>query len=582
MKNEFKFDPSAVGEALNAAQKAVTDAGEVKSNMSSASAYTGKVQNVDLSFLSDGSYADTLDVVDGYDVTVLEMRESALQAMFSQEGFQSELVQWVNEDKITMQEFVAISNEYMRYLLKTDPNYYNSLRATPIGQSPAVVLAREFGITDSKEQHAFIQKINLGFSEYLIDNNLMYTGEGVVEFLNSYNGMFAMFGYRMGYENKEFDQSMQGFYLGTRNQYLPNIDCCNLYDWACRAVGLDVYAYGAGTHYFYGADVVGYPNSTPENQYRATYKDDYFYNAKVGDIMETAYDANAGHLRIIIGKDANGYYTVENGSNMKYAYYTFEQLKNTNYHISNMDAVYRNTSNANRTVAEIEGDKFYSFLANSEYVADQIRRNPEGSLFITPDAYVQELGLSQEYVAKLIKQYNSRNQRPNSQTIVELDVPTGDFSGNDVVVPEIEVSPEMQPSTGTPPIVPGTTPSTPGTTPDTPGTTPGTPGTAPSTPPVTDESDVVTLSVLPENKFSDVLPSVSTGSLGEMEIGKSMVSYELSGVNEEVYDKFVHDLTEKGYTYQNGVWVNGEYSVNVSINDEGTAMNIELNVIEKL
>ena len=230
-------------------------------------------------------------------------------------------------------------------------------------------------------------------------------------YINSFNGMLAMFGVRMGYDNKEFDQPEQGLYLGTRQQQIQVVDCCNLYDYAARCTGLDLYAFGAGNHYNYGKDINGYNNFTPENEYYAEYGDEYFFNAKPGDIMEMINEKNknAGHLRIITGKDKNGYYTVENGKGMEYRYYTYEELKESKYHISNMDAVYRNTTSGNMEAYYTKPSQWKRYELSTG-AAEQIRYNG-GSVFLTPEVFKEELNLDDEYITKLTEQYNKRNQR---------------------------------------------------------------------------------------------------------------------------------------------------------------------------
>lgn len=417
--NDFKFvyQPSLVDESINYVRKAVVYVDELIKNIQEAGSITIITKIVNLDFIISNYMSENLEVIRNYEQIINDMKLRAeISPKFinfeSQEVINNVIYAFVNKI-ISPEEFMSIANQYMHYILEECPKKYNELTYSYTKTPMGIQIANKMGINGIQNQENLINDINLGLAKYMIDNDYMYTGTGVVEYINTFNGMLAMLGIRMGYENNEFDQPAQGLYLGTREQKLSVVDCCNLYDWAARGVGLDIYAYGAGTHYNYGIDINDYVNFTPENEYKSVYGDDYFFNAKIGDIMENRNSANseAGHLRIIVGKDDNGYYTVENGKGMEYRYYTYEELKNTEYHISNMDAVYRNTSRGNKQVNYLNNNKLKRFeLSNTS--AEEIRADYEnGSVFLTPNVFKEELNLENEYINKLNNQYNERNQR---------------------------------------------------------------------------------------------------------------------------------------------------------------------------
>lgn len=554
MDNEFQANLYAINDAELEANKLASDADSTKADIASASAYNGLVKNVNLGFLTNGAYTECLDSLNGYSALIGGIKAEVLKAMFMEDNFSNQIIAMYQKGDLTEKELIEISNEYMHFLLSTPEGMkkYQSLALTPHGESAGVFLAKKLGYSVEDEYDkisVFVQNMNRSFSEYLIDKNLMYTGEGVVEFLNTYNGLFAMFGYKMNYDNCEFDRSDQGLYFGTRYAQIGCIDCCNLYDWAARAVGLDCYAYGAGTHNFYGMNIDG---TIPENRYNCyDINDPNYKNAKPGDILEKSYNSNAGHLRIIIGSDENGYYTVENGYRMEYRYYTFEELRRSGYRVSHLDAVYDNTSNGNKKV-HVDRPNQWDRYKNSEYEAERIRSNPNGSIFLTPKVFVEEVGLSDEYQRKLIEQYNARNKRS--------DIPDATFTENANQVKFIlsTAAAHTQP-TGT-----GSDPNE----------STGDPSEQVPTPEIPDGT------ILPVNKFTEFMPIILEGYVNDMEISKSMVNYELINVNENVCNKFIEDLQEMGYIFENGVWSNGTYSIKLEINDSYSTMNIMMNIIK--
>jgi len=95
----------------------------------------------------------------------------------------------------------------------------------------------------------------------------------------------------------------------------------------------------------------------------------------------------------------------------------------------------------------------------------------------------------------------------------------------------------------------------------------------PPTPPVIPEPTYI----LPENKFSEIIPNISGGTLGSMEISIEHVNYELSGITDEIYNNYINSIKEAGYSLgTDGIWISGNYTLNLVRN------NTDLNIYFKL
>ena len=87
------------------------------------------------------------------------------------------------------------------------------------------------------------------------------------------------------------------------------------------------------------------------------------------------------------------------------------------------------------------------------------------------------------------------------------------------------------------------------------------------------------INILPDNKFSEVLPQLSKGNLGSMEISNNSVIYEVFNVNNSTYGDYVQSLLDAGYIMSgNGTFIKGNYEVVALITKDGN-MSIKLNVI---
>ena len=94
---------------------------------------------------------------------------------------------------------------------------------------------------------------------------------------------------------------------------------------------------------------------------------------------------------------------------MEYHYYTFEQLRDEGYHISNMDAVFRNTTSGNIIANEYSPNQ-WNHIDGTGGELETFRTN-YNDVFLTPKVYEEELGLGEEYIQKITDQYNECNKR---------------------------------------------------------------------------------------------------------------------------------------------------------------------------
>ena len=77
-------------------------------------------------------------------------------------------------------------------------------------------------------------------------------------------------------------------------------------------------------------------------------------------------------------------------------------------------------------------------------------------------------------------------------------------------------------------------------------------------------------SILPNNKFSDVLPQISNGNLGSVEVENNSINYELYNVSDNTYSDYVKALIDKGYTMTDyGKFIKDNCEVVTNITKDG-------------
>lgn len=642
MENEFKIDNNYINEALRCAKNA-------SSYMEGLDKRVKKLsdENINIINYSMGNVNESINLfndINKVQESIAIVKQEALMAILSLDDFQYQLPTLINNGSISIVDAVSLAGDYMENLVKTTPNYLKGMQTAGSIQS----VLRSAGYDEN-----FLNSLSKAFCEDIIRKDLMYTREGLVEMSYNFNGFLAMYGYKLTYGptvGGHFDSVGHGLYTGTRNFELKYMDCCNYYDWLCRCVGIDAYAYGAYSHYQYGIDIEGYANPTPKDEYRALSTDEYFRNGKPGDVVETNQNK---HLRVIVENDGKGYLMTEStGAGVIYKYYEYDELGG--YHVSNMDALFRNTSAGKIGMfRDTYGDNYNRYYQDELNAAKKIRGD---GIFFSPKELAKELGLSTEMENELIKQYNKRNEHPNVGKIPEILGPgESTIVIPDSNIPNLEetITPNSSESTSSNsqgdinPSIPsnmGTTgpqgvnnpstkqpfndsmsskphssiqntsssnvddstskPNDNGTNKQPEQVVPSTPSnpvkpsrpTTPGVPSVPDDYDEPSVSVpntpvepnvpvspikniLPDNKFSNGLPPLSTGRLGTMEISKSFVNYEILNVNNETYGDYIQALLDQGYKMMaDGSFIKDNYQIITSITQDGN-MSIYLKQI---
>jgi len=549
----YEYNKTLSEEALISTKKAESYLKNIQGDMSKASSLASNVKVNGLEFLRNSNYLDTINIVSNYSSIIIGMMYKAERVLIIEcleSGNHEKLVGYINDGKVGAQTLIEYAKEFMLDIMNSGrANNYN-VGFKVINGSVDSALASE-GLSDE-----FIYNLSNEYCKNLVNNNLMYTKEGATTMAVSFTGLLAMFGMKLGYKHVEFDRSYNSFYFGTGEegtQAFGAIDCCNITDWFSRCVGIDISAYGPDTKHWYAKD--GY---TPEDEINVGKDSYYFKKAEGGD-----YLSNSGHIMMIVANDGNGYFFAEDGQYGEINYMTYDALANKGYKVTNTDALYRNTAKPHEKegIWYDENGKLSSVYHNSPVPKEQVFANPYWII------EQKNINLTLEEQEKLIQQYNERNKNEN-------------FTG----IPFVPVTPSepttpVTPSEPTTPVTPSepTTPVTPSepTTPVTP-SEPTTPVT-PSKPTTPDTPSNVIKNILPDNKFSDYLPGMSDGRLGYMEISKSSVTYEIHDVNPEIYDNYVNELLEQGYTMsREGVFVKDSYQITTTIGEDG---NMTINLI---
>lgn len=284
------------------------------------------------------------------------------------------LTQWLNSGDISSNELVNMASMYLNAFIEIYGNdYYKQLKE--INQPLSALI--EKGLPSNVANN-----LNQSFLEMLIEKNMMYTGEGVAYMADSFIGLLAMFGLSMDYKfGGSFDGESE-FYLGDSEKGLSRLDCNNFFDWLCRCVGIDSWAYAATKKNIYGKDAF-----TSIDEILADSSKSYYTNGKAGDILSRGDSSQrTGHIVVILSNDGKGYWIAEESGCAKKQYLTYEEAKKSGYLITNMSALYRNTS-------------------KSPEKARYGKNN-----FIPPSAYSNLYpGLSADNIALLNNQFNMRN-----------------------------------------------------------------------------------------------------------------------------------------------------------------------------
>ena len=82
--------------------------------------------------------------------------------------------------------------------------------------------------------------------------------------------------------------------------------------------------------------------------------------------------------------------------------------------------------------------------------------------------------------------------------------------------------------------------------------------------------------LLPENKFTDALPSLTFGEIGYMEISNSMVNYEIKDISLTEFEVYSKLFEMDGYKFENGVWSDGTHNVTLTYGNNTMYINLTM------
>ena len=415
----YEYDNVAAEESVASANNAVSALQTVPSDMNRAASLAASVNVSGLEFLSDGSYASTIDIISNYPGIIIGMISQAERDMIIecvQNGDMGRLVQYVNEGKISTQALIEYSKEYMLDIMNSgNANAYND-GFEHIGGDYSRYGTLNKALQAKGFSDEFINNLSSEFCKNLINNNLMFTKEGAVTHTIAFQGFLAMLGLSLGYKHTQYEGAANGFYFTTgetNSPVLSAIDCCNYTDWLVRCAGIDVGAGGVGEKFLYFNDGI-----TPSEQIKANKDAEYFKKGELGDFL-IKIKGHDVHIQMIVANDGNGYFYATDGDKSKGSvieYKTYTEL-GEEYTVSNTDAMFRNTSTVHHA-GVVEYDKNGNYAYNGNYA----HYEKQTEVFVNPYWIINQpnINLTEQEKESLLRQYNERNQNPNF-TGIELD-----------------------------------------------------------------------------------------------------------------------------------------------------------------
>ena len=570
MNNEFYYSANEVDAAILAATNAKIVAEDTIPNINEMIVLANSVE-ADIEPARDTSILSTLSELDGMDSTITEMKNEAIKSIAIDRLINGDnIVNIINEYSLTSDELFNIGYEYYNAILESSDNPQEALQKLNSNLKYCSNIFKELEKQGLSQE--FIASLSDGACKMVIDNDWAYKMEGASNFGVAFIGTMSLFGIKLAYGHHEFDRSYQGFYFGTGEDGAPalgTLDCCNWTDWIARAVFIDIYGWNAEQKFNYCVDGI-----TPSDEILAGADSEYFYNGKKGD-----YISNGQHIVQIYARDENGYYYVESSDGVELNYATFEQLKAKGMRVTNTDALSRNT-------APVHPDE-YVWLNEDGSLASSSNGNKtkKENVFALPDWVIDQnnINLTEEQQQKLFAQYDERNKNPNYTGIeIEIRPDKGPINvPSDTVVPDDSGTVDIpnipdNPSSGT------DTPNIPdnpsgGT--DTPNI-PDNPSGGTDIPNIPGDGGSVDSSpdynLLPENKFTDVLPSLTFGEIGYMEISNSMVNYEIKDISLTEFEVYSKLFEMDGYKFENGVWSDGTHNVTLTYGNNTMYINLTM------
>ena len=568
MQNEFYYSANEVDSAILAAKNAISVSQNAVSEVNTMISLANSIK-ANVGPARDRSILSTLSELEGMDSTISEMKNEALKSIAIERLVNGDnIVDIVNEYSLTSDELFTLGYEYYNYILESSDNPQEALNKINSGLKGCSNIFKELERQGLSKE--FIASLSDGACKMVIENDWSYKMSGAADFGFAFIGTMALFGIKLNYGHHEFDRSYQGFYFGTGEDGAPalgTLDCCNWTDWIARAVFIDIYGWNAAQKYNYCVDGI-----TPSDEILAGANSEYFYKGKKGD-----YISNGQHIVQIYSRDENGYYYVESSDGVELNYMTFEQLKAKGMRVTNTDALSRNT-------APVHPDE-YVWLNEDGSLASSSSGNKtkKENVFALPDWVIDQnnINLTEEQQRKLYEQYHNNNKNPD-YTGIEIDIRPDKGPINipsDTVVPDDGGGtdiPNIPDNSGGGTDIPNIPDNSGGGTdvpniPDNPGggtDIPNVPGDGGSVDPSPDYN------LLPENKFTDALPSLTFGEIGYMEISNSMVNYEIKDISLAEFEVYSKLFEMEGYKFENGIWTDGTHNITLTYGNNTMFINL--------
>ena len=333
--------------------------------------------------------------------------------------------------------------------------YYNSLEVTTNPVLGIINTLMNEGYTEEQAKE-YIDGYNSSLAQKLINENSMYTGNGVATSALAITGLFTTFGYMLDYSYNSFESDgKNGLMLGTDGRYVSTLDCNNSFDFFARCAGINASGYNAANKENYavtvdekiraGHDNVNYwhEKMVEDGRVQEYLNKDGTVNSdfKTGNPGDIIVCKSGSHMFTIVNKDANGYYVAEEtcndtrGSGLRIYYYNYEDIakltnpsgyEDANPYVVHMDNLYSNTTNVFKERNFVTYG--YDVDGNVIEINDNITYGDNNSTYghcnnyIPPEVISSKLNLNSELEELLKGEYNKRNENRNVSEYKVSDV----------------------------------------------------------------------------------------------------------------------------------------------------------------
>lgn len=333
--------------------------------------------------------------------------------------------------------------------------YYNSLEVTTNPVLGIINTLMNEGYTEEQAKE-YIDGYNSSLAQKLINENSMYTGNGVATSALAITGLFTTFGYMLDYSYNSFESDgKNGLMLGTDGRYVSTLDCNNSFDFFARCAGINASGYNAANKEKYAVtidertsadhDNVNYwhEKMVEDGRVQEYLNKDGTVNSdfKTGNPGDIIVCKSGSHMFTIVNKDANGYYVAEEtcndtrGSGLRIYYYNYEDIakltnpsgyEDANPYVVHMDNLYSNTTNVFKERNFVTYG--YDVDGNVIEIKDNITYGDNNSTYghcnnyIPPEVISSKLNLNSELEELLKGEYNKRNENRNVSEYKVSDV----------------------------------------------------------------------------------------------------------------------------------------------------------------